>query len=56
MPSCNLINTEIKHMVIAIVGISLLFTAIGFVVTEKNAKYLLAGYNTMSKKIEPKST
>jgi len=33
-------------MLDAIIGISL--TAIGFVVTEKNAKYLLAGYNTVS--------
>lgn len=29
---------------------SLLFIGIGFLVNEKNAKYLLAGYNTMSKK------
>jgi len=29
-------------------GIGLLFIAIGFVVTEDNAQYLLAGYNTMS--------
>ena len=35
-------------MIIAIIGVSLLLTAIGFIVTEKNAKYLLAGYNTMS--------
>ncbi len=27
---------------------SLLFVAIGFMVTEKNAKYLLSGYNTMN--------
>lgn len=27
---------------------SLLFVAIGFIVTENNAKYLLSGYNTMS--------
>lgn len=27
-----------------------LFTGIGFVVTEKNAKYLLAGYNTLAEK------
>ena len=36
-------------MIIAIVGVSLLFIAIGLAVTEKSAKYLLAGYNTMSK-------
>lgn len=29
-------------------GISLLFLAIGFILTKNNAKYLLAGYNTMS--------
>lgn len=32
-----------------LIGMSLLFIAIGFIVTENNAKYLLAGYNTMSK-------
>ncbi|MES2240103.1 MAG: DUF3784 domain-containing protein [Bacteroidota bacterium] len=32
----------------ALIGISLLFIAIGFIVTENNAKYLLSGYNTMS--------
>lgn len=32
----------------ALIGISLLFIAIGFIVTKSNAKYLLAGYNTMS--------
>ena len=31
-----------------IIGMSLLFIAIAFIVTEKNAKYLLAGYNTMN--------
>lgn len=38
---------------------SLLFVAIGFIVTENNAKYLLSGYNTMSeearKKVDIKS-
>ena len=29
---------------------AVLFVAIGFIVTEKNAKYLLSGYNTMSEK------
>lgn len=31
-----------------LIGISLLFIAIGFIVNEQNAKYLLSGYNTMS--------
>lgn len=31
-----------------LIGMSLLFAAIGFIVTESNAKYLLSGYNTMS--------
>lgn len=31
-----------------LLGISVLFIAIGFIVTEKNAKYILSGYNTMS--------
>ena len=31
-----------------LIGMSLLFVAIGFIVTENNAKYLLSGYNTMS--------
>lgn len=34
-------------MIYVIIGLGLLFMAIGFMVTEKNAKYLLAGYNTM---------
>lgn len=34
-------------MIYVIIGLSLLFFAIGFIVTEKNAKYLLSGYNTM---------
>lgn len=32
-----------------ILGLSILFVLVGFMVTEKNAKYLLSGYNTMSK-------
>jgi len=36
-------------MMYTLIGMSLLFIAIGFIVTENNAKYLLAGYNTMSK-------
>ena len=35
-------------MIYVIIGMSVLFVAIGFLVTERNAKYLLAGYNTMS--------
>ncbi len=37
-------------MVYVIVGLSVFFIAIGFIVTEHNAGYLLAGYNTKSKK------
>lgn len=35
-------------MTYVIIGMSVLFVAIGFLLTEGNAKYLLAGYNTMS--------
>jgi len=35
-------------MIYVLIGMSLLFAAIGFIVTENNAKYLLSGYNTMS--------
>lgn len=35
-------------MIYPIIGLSLLFLAIGFIVTENNAKYLLSGYNTLS--------
>ena len=46
-------------MIYALIGISLLFVLIGFIVTENNARYLLAGYNTMSeeerKKVDIKS-
>lgn len=34
-------------MIFLIIGLSSLFVAIGFIVTEKNAKYLLSGYNTL---------
>jgi len=34
-------------MIYVLIGMSLLFVAIGFIVTENNAKYLLSGYNTM---------
>lgn len=36
-------------MIYVVIGMSLLFVAIGFIVTERNAKYLLSGYNTMNK-------
>src|SRR5690606_38169549 len=35
-------------MIYTLIGMSLLFVAIGFIVTENNAKYLLSGYSTMS--------
>lgn len=37
-------------MIYVILFLSFLFTVIGFIVTETNAKYLLSGYNTMSEK------
>jgi len=37
-----------KKMFYKLIGMSLLFVAIGFIVTENNAKYLLSGYNTMN--------
>lgn len=46
-------------MIYFLVGMSLLFVAIGFIVTERNAKYTLSGYNLMSeedrKRIDIKS-
>ncbi len=35
-------------MILVLLGLSLVFVAVGFIVTEKNAKNLLSGYNTMS--------
>lgn len=35
-------------MFYVIFGLGILFIGIGFIITEKNAKYLLSGYNTMS--------
>lgn len=35
-------------MIYVIIGTSLLFVAVGFILTENNAKYLLSGYNTMN--------
>jgi hypothetical protein len=37
-------------MIYLLIGMGFLFVAIGFIVTENNAKYLLSGYNTMSEK------
>lgn len=46
-------------MIYFLLGMSLLFVAIGFIVTERNAKYTLSGYNLMSeearKRIDIKS-
>lgn len=36
------------HMILVLFGMSLVFVAVGYIVTEKNAKNLLSGYNTMS--------
>jgi len=36
------------HMILVLFGLSLVFVAVGYVVTEKNAKNLLSGYNTMT--------
>lgn len=41
-------------MIYVIAAISLLFIAFGFLLNEGNAKYLLAGYNTMSKESRKK--
>ena len=35
-------------MILVLLGLSLIFVALGYIVTEKNAKNLLSGYNTMS--------
>ncbi|RTE54721.1 DUF3784 domain-containing protein [Arenibacter aquaticus] len=37
-------------MLYTLLGVSLLFIGIGFLVTENNAKYLLSGYNTLDEK------
>jgi hypothetical protein len=37
-------------MIYVLIVISLLFVAIGFILSEKNARYLLSGYNLMSEK------
>lgn len=35
-------------MILVLLGLSLVFVAVGYIVTEKNAKNLLSGYNTMT--------
>lgn len=42
------LNKHIGRMVIIIILLAVVFIGIGYLVTEKNAKYILAGYNTMS--------
>jgi hypothetical protein len=37
-------------MMYVILGIGIFIGAIGFILTENNAKYLLSGYNTMTQK------
>ncbi|KAA5549039.1 DUF3784 domain-containing protein [Adhaeribacter rhizoryzae] len=41
-------------MIYVLIGMSILFVAIGFIVTENNAKYLLSGYNTMREEEQKK--
>ena len=41
-------------MIYVILFLSILFIAIGFIVTETNSKYLLSGYNTMSEEEQEK--
>ena len=41
-------------MIYVIIFLSILFIAIGFIVTETNSKYLLSGYNTMSEEEQEK--
>lgn len=41
-------------MLYSLIGLGLVFALIGFIVTEKNAKYILAGYNTMSEENQKK--
>lgn len=41
-------------MIYIVIGMSILFVAIGFFVTEKNAKSLLSGYNEMSEEEQQK--
>ena len=36
-------------MIYVIIGISLIFGSLGFILTKDNAQYYLAGYNTMPK-------
>jgi len=39
---------KVFEMIYVLIGMSILFIAVGFILTVKNAKYLLSGYNTMS--------
>jgi len=41
-------------MIYVILFLSLLFIAVGYILTEQNAPYLLSGYNTMSKEDQAK--
>ena len=41
-------------MIVTLLILSVLFVGIGFLITEKNAPYLLAGYNTLSKEEQAK--
>ncbi len=41
-------------MIYLLIGIGILFVSIGFLVTENNARYLLSGYNMMSKEDQKK--
>lgn len=41
-------------MIYVLTGLSLFFVALGFLVTEQNAKYLLSGYNTMREEDQAK--
>ena len=36
-------------MIYVIIGVSLIFGSLGFILTKDNAQYYLAGYNTMPK-------
>jgi len=51
--------SKLGTMIYVLIAISAVFVGLAFSLTEKNAKYLLAGYNTMSeeerKKVDIKS-
>jgi hypothetical protein len=50
----GLIHQNHLLMTLIIIGISLLFIGIAFILTEDNAQYLLSGYNTMTKEEQKK--